>query len=138
MAQSLFISAENFLGDENMEEDLEQHMLDPNVVYLASDIPDNHIFEEDQAQAVCANWGQVRQYLHKERLNRGFVKQKPLPGNNKRNPKGASKGKSKSKVKNKFSMSSKATAAASTTPVSIVMRVSGCCHVSPRSRKRQG
>ena len=55
MAQSLFVSPENFLGDEALEQDLETHMYDENIVYLAGDIPPTHVFDEEQAQAVCAN-----------------------------------------------------------------------------------
>ena len=46
-----------------------------DVVMVAGGIPENHVFEEDEAVAVCANWSQVRQFLHKKKLNRGYVKQ---------------------------------------------------------------
>ena len=62
------------------------------LVYLAGDIPTSHVFEEEEAILVCANWGQVRTYLHKQRLNRGFVKQKPLPGNKRKGKGGKGKG----------------------------------------------
>ena len=87
MVQSLFVTPENFLGDEGLDQELEQTLYDEEVVYLAGDIPDSQVFSEEQAVTVCANWKQVRQYLHKERLNRGFVRQPPLP------TKGAGKGK---------------------------------------------
>ena len=108
LVQSLYVSAENFLGDEALEEDLEQHMYDEDVNYLAGDVPNNTIFSEDQALAVCANWAQTRQYLHKERLNRGFIKQKPLPptrqnGGAKGGGKGGGKSKTKTVKKNRFS-----------------------------------
>ena len=53
-------------------------------------MPEGVIVEEDEAVAICAKYGQVRQHRHKRKLGRGFVKQQP-----------PSKGKSKSKVREK-------------------------------------
>ena len=75
MVQSLFLTPENFFEEEGLYEELidKGALYDEEVVYIAGDIPPSDVFEEEEAIAVCANWGQVRTYLHKQRLNRGFV-----------------------------------------------------------------
>ena len=85
MVQSLFLTPENFFDDDTFYDELVTRgaLYEEDTVYVAGDIPPTHTFDEDEAIAVCANWGQVRNYLHKQRLHRGFVKQKPLPGNKK-------------------------------------------------------
>ena len=84
MARSLFVAPENFYDDELEDEPVNQGRLyDNETVYMAGDIPDDHIFEEQDATAILANWGQVRAYLHKKRLARGFIKQKPPAGGKK-------------------------------------------------------
>ena len=76
--------------EEGVWEDAIQHVDDEDAVPVAGDVPEDVILEEDEAVAIFANYGQVRQYLHERKLGRGFFRQQP-----------PSKGKSKSKVKQK-------------------------------------
>ncbi|MEC8482419.1 MAG: C2HC-type zinc finger protein, partial [Pseudomonadota bacterium] len=49
------------------------------VIYVAGDMDDECILEEEEAMAILANYGQVRKYLHNKALNRGYFKSTP-PG----------------------------------------------------------
>ena len=62
----------------------------PDVIYVAGDLEDDVVLSEDEAIAILANYGQVRQYLHKKALGRGFHKYPP--------PGGGRKGKGKGKI----------------------------------------
>ena len=44
---------------------------------MSGDIADDHTFSEEEAHAILANYKQVREFLHKKALNRGFFKAKP-------------------------------------------------------------
>ena len=61
------------------------------VVFGSGDMGDGAILAEDETIAILANDGQVRQYLHQKKLDRGYV----------RHGKGKGKGKSKGKTKGK-------------------------------------
>ena len=69
MPCSLYITPENFYYDDDLTNAImnDDTLDNDDVVMVAGDIPENHIFEEDDAVAVCANWSQVRQFLHKEK-----------------------------------------------------------------------
>ena len=70
MAESLFLLPEGF--DNELLDELEQHVDNPDVLYVAGDLSDDLWFEEDEAVSILANYGQVRKYLHDKVLGRGF------------------------------------------------------------------
>ena len=71
MQMSNFVLPEAFDGDV-----LEQALKDvPNedIIYVAGDLPiETGTFDEEQAIAICANYTQVRKYLHRKQLGRGY------------------------------------------------------------------
>ena len=57
------------------------------MVFVAADLSEDLEFTEDEAVAILANSAQVRQYLHKKSLNRGFYRNKaPEPTSKARVP----------------------------------------------------
>ena len=60
----------------------------PDVIYVAGDLEDDVVLSEDEAIAILANYGRVRQYLHKKALGRGFHKYPPPGGGRKGKGKG--------------------------------------------------
>ena len=83
MTESLFVLPESFVG-ELLEEAIKDSQ-NPEVLYVAGDMADTVVLEEDEAVAILANYGQVRNYLHKKQLSRGYFRQQA--------PKGKGKGK---------------------------------------------
>ena len=55
----------------------------PEVVYVGGDLADGVMLDEDEAVAILANSGQVRQYLYKKALSRGFFQNKQPGGGRK-------------------------------------------------------
>ena len=94
MPCSLYIIPENFCYDDDLTNaSMNDDTLDnDDVVMVSGDIPEDHVFEEDDAVAICANWSQVRQFLHEEKLNRGYVKQKSLSTSSKTKTRTSTKG----------------------------------------------
>jgi len=80
MIESLFVLPESF--DDALLDEAAQYLDNPEILFVAGDMADDVVLEEDEAVAILANYGQVRQYLHKKTLNRGFFKNKP-PGGSK-------------------------------------------------------
>jgi hypothetical protein len=79
MAESLYIIPESFDDETFHEAAVNSH--DPDIVYIAGDISEDVLFKEDEAIAILANYGQVRNYLHKKTLGRGFFQPRaPTPG----------------------------------------------------------
>jgi len=72
MVESLFVLPDSF--DETQGNEALRFSSDPEVLYVAGDLPDDIVLTEDEAVAIYANYGQVREYLHKQRLGRGFFK----------------------------------------------------------------
>ena len=72
MDESLWVSPEDF--EEDVLEEALHEVNNPEVIYVASDIPDDCVLEEDDAVAIFANYGQVRRFLHKKKLARGYHK----------------------------------------------------------------
>ena len=72
MCESLFVVPESF--NEGVLEDALQSIDDPEILWVAGDLREDIILEEDEAVAILANYGQVRNYLHKKQLGRGFFK----------------------------------------------------------------
>ena len=70
MNQSLFVLPEAF--DDEVLEEMLPYLDDPEVVYVAGDLPDDILLDEDETVAILANYGQVRNYLHKKTVGRGF------------------------------------------------------------------
>ena len=77
MTQSLFVLPEAFGEDEELLEEALKTVDDPEVVYVAGDVREDIILTEDESMAILANYGQVRRYLHKKKLGRGFHRPKP-------------------------------------------------------------
>ena len=77
------------LEDDPITTYMSQDADNPDVVWLAGDIGDEEILEEDQAVAISASYGQVRKYLHSKRLGRGFFR---APAPKGKSSKGGSKG----------------------------------------------
>ena len=75
MGESLFVLPEAF--DDILLEEALPYLDQADILFVAGDISDDYILEEDEAVAILANYGQVRQYLHKKALNRGFFKSHP-------------------------------------------------------------
>ena len=75
MNESLFVLPEAF--DDELLMEMLPYLDDPNVLFVAGDLDDETIFEESEAVALLANYGQIRNYLHKKTLNRGFFKNRP-------------------------------------------------------------
>jgi len=80
MIESLFVLPESF--DDALLDEAAPYLENPEILFVAGDMADDVVLEEDEAVAILANYGQVRQYLHKKTLNRGFFKNKP-PGGSK-------------------------------------------------------
>ena len=72
ISKSLFIELDQ-LDDDTLLEAV-QVADDPQIYYASGDIPDDHVFEEEETTAVMANYNQVRKYLHTKKLGRGFFK----------------------------------------------------------------
>ena len=70
VSQSLFLHPDSF-DDEVLDQALLVHE-DPDIVFVASDLSEDCILEEDEAIAILANYGQVRSYLHQKKMGRGF------------------------------------------------------------------
>ena len=70
MTESLFIAPENFDG--KVLENAIAESKDPEIIYVSGDMPEDVVLSEDEAVAILANYGQVRQYLHQKRLGRGY------------------------------------------------------------------
>ena len=59
------------------DQDIEQVLKDynnPEILSVAGDLADDVILSEDEAVAILANYGQVRQFLHKKTLARGYTR----------------------------------------------------------------
>jgi hypothetical protein len=80
MNESLFVLPESF--DEDLLQEIAPYLDNTDVLFVAGDLDDDLLFSEDEAVAILANYGKVRQYLHKKTLNRGFFNNKP-PGSSK-------------------------------------------------------
>ena len=92
MQESVFLAPESF--DDDQLEELARYIDDPDIVFVAGDLSDDLVFEEDEADSILANYGQIRNYLHKKRLSRGYFPQKrPQGGRRKGGGKGKRKGK---------------------------------------------
>ena len=70
MEESLFLLPESF--DDPLLDEVEKYIDDPEILYVAGDLSNNLWFEEDEAVSILANYGQVRTYLHKKLLGRGY------------------------------------------------------------------
>ena len=79
--QSLYLDPDDFTEEQSEQVLKEVH--NSEILYVAGDIPDDVVLEETEAVAILANYGQVRQYLHKKTLGRGFQQQKPPKGGGK-------------------------------------------------------
>jgi len=88
MGESLFVLPEAF--DDDLLEEAAPYLDNTEILYVAGDLADDLVFSEDESIALLANYGQVRNYLHKKTLNRGFFKSTP-PSNGKGGGKGAKK-----------------------------------------------
>ena len=76
LAESLFLLPGSF--DEEALQECSRYLDDPDVIFVAQDLSEHLQFEEDEAVAILANYGQVREYLSKQKLGRGFTSaQKP-------------------------------------------------------------
>ena len=93
MSRSLYLMPEAF--DDDFYQHHQQHFDNEDILFVAGDIPDDAIFEEDEAVALLANYGQVRKYLHNKHLSRGFFpNQQPQKGKGSKGGKaGGGKGK---------------------------------------------
>ena len=87
MPESLFILPDSFHDDQIAQ--VWRHWDNPEVLFAAGDVDKVDQFTEEEAVAIFANYGQVREYLHKKPLNRGFFSA-AAPG-----AKGKGKGKGK-------------------------------------------
>ena len=72
ISKSLFIELDQFDDDTLLE--AVQVADDPQIYYVSGDFPDDHVFDEEEATAIMANYNQVRKYLHTKKLGRGFFK----------------------------------------------------------------
>ena len=72
MSESLFVVPEEF-DDELLAEAMKDREKD-DILYVAGDLNDDAQLLEDDAVAIFANYAQVRTYLHRKQLNRGFVR----------------------------------------------------------------
>ena len=70
LAESLYLLPESF--DDELIDGVWQHWQNPDVLFVAGDLDEDLQFTEEEAVAIYANYGQVRQYLHTKSLNRGF------------------------------------------------------------------
>ena len=70
MTESLFILPECF-EDEILQEALDC-IDDVDILYVSSDLPGMVLLDEDEAVAIYANYSQVRKYLHKKQIGRGY------------------------------------------------------------------
>ena len=66
MQEALYLIPEAF--DEELLAEAAEHLDDPDVVFVAGDLAEDIIFDEDEAVAVLANYGQVRSFLDKRGL----------------------------------------------------------------------
>ena len=94
VSKSLYVSPESF-DDETLFQAC-QMLHNDDIVFMSGDIPEDHTFAEEEAQAILANYKQVREFLHKKALNRGFFKSKP-PDRKKPGTGGKGKGKGRKK-----------------------------------------
>ena len=67
MSQSLFVLPESF--DEDLFMEALPYLDNSEVIYVAGDMDDECILEEEEAMAILANYGQVRKYLHNTAKN---------------------------------------------------------------------
>ena len=72
LSQNLFIDLDQF-DDETLLEAV-RVVDDPQIYYIAGDISEDRVFEEDETIAIMANYNQVRKFLHTKKLGRGFFK----------------------------------------------------------------
>ena len=70
LEESLFLLPESF--DDPLLDEVEKYIDNPEILYVAGDLSNNLWFEEDEAVSILANYGQVRTYLHKKLLGRGY------------------------------------------------------------------
>ena len=85
MNESLFLLPGAF--DDGLLMEMTPHIENPEILYVAGDLDDDLELSEDEAVAILANYGQVRQFLHRKVLNRGFFKNKaPGSGGGPRRP----------------------------------------------------
>ena len=92
MHQSLFLVVESF--EEDQVDELLRTVDDPEILWVAGDLPEDTILEEEEAVAILANYSQVRNHINKSKLGRGFFKF-PKPSGGKRGGKGGGKRKGK-------------------------------------------
>ena len=69
-----YVTARPKSFDEEIVDEALQHSSNPDVAFVAGDLPDDVVSHEDEAVAFLANYGQIRQYLHKKRLGRGYFR----------------------------------------------------------------
>jgi len=79
MTESLFLIPECF-DDEDVMDEVSRYIDDPDVIFVAGDLAEDLEFLEDEAVSILANYGQVRNFLHKKVLGRGYNRpQRPGP-----------------------------------------------------------
>ena len=79
MKESLFTVPDSY--DEEVLEEVAANIDDNEIGYVAGDIEEDVVLSEDETVAIMANYKQVRQYLHKKALNRGYFRsQAPKTG----------------------------------------------------------
>jgi hypothetical protein len=79
MTESLFLIPECF-DDEEVLAEVAKYIDDPDILFVAGDLGEDLEFTEDEAISILANYGQVRSFLHKKVLGRGFNRpNKPGP-----------------------------------------------------------
>ena len=86
-----FIPESLYLDPNDLEEEDVHTILgevhNPDILFVTSDMPNDVILSEDESVAILANYGQVRQFLHKKSLGRGFTNPKtPSTGANHKKP----------------------------------------------------
>ena len=74
MQESLFVLPETFEEDEKLLDQAVRDSDNPDVIYVAGDIPEDIELDADEAVAICANYTQVRNFLQKN-LEGGLVVQ---------------------------------------------------------------
>ena len=93
MTESLFLVPEAF--DEDLIEEFMKYVDDVDILWVAGDISDDFDLTEDEAIAILANYGQVRKYIHKRALSRGFVRHSPPDSSRGKGGRGHGKGRGK-------------------------------------------
>ena len=93
MPESLFILPDSF--DDDQIAQVWRHWDNPEVLLVAGDVDKVDQFTEGEAVAIFANYGQVREYLHKKTLNRGFFSAAAPGAKGRKGGKGKEKGRRK-------------------------------------------